>query len=388
MKLFELTIDDEFLDEVFAISLVEDPAIESNFVWFDKEKIQFEKIDNEKRLVVGPVLIPNKKILRIDAMGQPYEVFFKPETIEKLAQGYLKKGYQAKSTLEHEKKISGVTLVESWIKTSKLDKSNSYGLNLPVGSWVGMFKVDNDDRWKDYVKNGEVKGFSIEGLFSHDLVQAGKEDVLDNILNEEAEYLLNEIRRVVKEDKRYKDNKRIELESYSDYPQGVKNNAKKGIELNKKSGNKCATPVGKVRAQQLAKGEPISLSTIKRMHSYLSRAEAVYREKQNDSTACGNISYLLWGGLAALGWSKNKLRELGELEESEISIPNSSYPGESSGSYVGPELLVEGDARKILFPTEEMAEEYAKMIGCEGSHPHETKDQGTYYMPCKTHPTE
>jgi len=388
MKLFELTIDDEFLDEVFAISLVEDPAIESNFVWFDKEKVQFEKIDNEKRLVVGPVLIPNKKILRIDAMGQPYEVFFKPETIEKLAQGYLKKGYQAKSTLEHEKKISGVTLVESWIKTSKLDKSNSYGLNLPVGSWVGMFKVDNDDIWKDYVKNGEVKGFSIEGLFSHDLVQAGKEDVLDNILNEEAEYLLNEIRRTVKEDKRYKGGKRVEMESYSDYPQGVKNNAKKGIELNKKSGNKCATPVGKVRAQQLAKGEPISLSTIKRMHSYLSRAEAVYREKQNDSTACGNISYLLWGGLAALGWSKNKLRELGELEESEISIPNSSYPGESSGSYVGPELLVEGDARKILFPTEEMAEEYAKMIGCEGSHPHETKDQGTYYMPCKTHPTE
>ena len=388
MKLFELTIDDEFLDEVFAISLVEDPAIESNFVWFDKEKVQFEKIDNEKRLVVGPVLIPNKKILRIDAMGQPYEVFFKPETIEKLAQGYLKKGYQAKSTLEHEKKISGVTLVESWIKTSKLDKSNSYGLNLPVGSWVGMFKVDNDDIWKDYVKNGEVKGFSIEGLFSHDLVQAGKEDVLDNILNEEAEYLLNEIRRTVKEDKRYKGGKRVEMESYSDYPQGVKNNAKKGIELNKKSGNKCATPVGKVRAQQLAKGEPISLSTIKRMHSYLSRAEAVYREKQNDSTACGNISYLLWGGLAALGWSKNKLRELGELEESEISIPNSSYPGESSGSYVGPELLVEGDARKILFPTQDMAEEYAKMIGCEGSHPHETKDQGTYFMPCKTHPTE
>ena len=388
MKLFELTVSDEFLDEVFAISLVEDPAIESNFVWFDKEKVQFEKIDNEKRLVVGPVLIPNKKILRIDAMGQPYEVFFKPETIEKLAQGYLKKGYQAKSTLEHEKKISGVTLVESWIKTSKLDKSNSYGLNLPVGSWVGMFKVDNDDIWKDYVKNGEVKGFSIEGLFSHDLVQAGKEDVLDNILNEEAEYLLNEIRRTVKEDKRYKGGKRVEMESYSDYPQGVKNNAKKGIELNEKSGNKCATPVGKVRAQQLAKGEPISLSTIKRMHSYLSRAEAVYREKQNDSTACGNISYLLWGGLAALGWSKNKLRELGELEENEISIPNSSYPGESSGSYVGPELLVEGDARKILFPTQDMAEEYAKMIGCEGSHPHETKDQGTYYMPCKTHPTE
>ena len=374
MKLFELTIDDEFLDEVFAISLVEDPAIESNFVWFDKEKVQFEKIDNEKRLVVGPVLIPNKKILRIDGEGKPYEVFFKPETIEKLAQGYLKKGYQAKTTVEHEDKVSGVTLVESWIKTSKLDKSNSYGLNLPIGSWVGMFKVDNDDIWKDYVKNGEVKGFSIEGIFSHDLVKQSKQNILDNILNEEAEYLLNEVRRVVKEDKRYKDGYRVELESYNDYPQGVKNNAKKGIELNEKSGNKCATPVGKVRAQQLAQGRPISLETIKRMHSYLSRAEDVYRDKQNDSEACGNISYLLWGGLAALGWSKNKLRELGELEENEISIPNSSYPGESNEMISGSTNL--NDVRKIMFPTEEMAEEFAEMIGCEGSHPHETVDQG------------
>ena len=400
MKLFELTIDDEFLDEVFAISLVEDPAIESNFVWFDKEKVQFEKIDNEKRLVVGPVLIPNKKILRIDGEGKPYEVFFKPETIEKLAQGYLKKGYQAKTTVEHEDKVSGVTLVESWIKTSKLDKSNSYGLNLPIGSWVGMFKVDNDDIWKDYVKNGEVKGFSIEGIFSHDLVKQSKQNILDNILNEEAEYLLNEVRRVVKEDKRYKDGKRVELESYNDYPQGVKNNAKKGIELNEKSGNKCATPVGKVRAQQLAQGRPISLQTIKRMHSYLSRAEGQYRENEGDNKACSVVSYLLWGGLAALSWSRNKLRELGELEENQQpSIPNSSYPGQSSGmisgsvtddeDYLMPEdsaKVYSSDPRKILFPSQEMAEEFAKMLGCEGSHPHETVDQGTYYMPCKTHP--
>ena len=138
------------------------------------------------------------------------------------------------------------------------------------------------------------------------------------------------------------------------------------------------------------------------MYSYLSRAEAVYRQKQNDSKACGNISYLLWGGLAALGWSKNKLRELGELDENEIVIPNSSYPGESSTrvsssleevsdeDYVLPiEPKVYGeeevDVRKILFPTKEMAEEVAEMIGCKGSHAHET-DQGTYYMPCETHP--
>jgi hypothetical protein len=387
MKLFELTIDDEFLDEVFAISMVADPAIESNFVWFDKEKVQFQKIDNEKRLVVGPVLIPNKKIFRIDGEGNGYEVFFSPETIEKLAQGYLKKGYQAKTTVEHEDKVKDVTLVESWIKTSKLDKSNSYGLNLPVGTWVGMMKIDNDEVWEDYVKSGETKGFSIEGLFTHDLVRASKQGI-DGILEDEAEYLLNEIKAIIKKDKRYKSKKRVEMESYSDYPAGVKNNAKKGIELNEKINNKCATPVGKVRAQQLAQGKPISVETIKRMHSYLSRAEDIYRDKQNDSEACGNISYLLWGGLAGLGWSRNKLRELGQLQETEAqpSIPNSSYPGESSTKITG-SINLEEEGRRILFPTQEMAEDYARMIGCEGSHPHETVDQGTYYMPCKTHPT-
>lgn len=409
MKLFELTIDDDFLDEVFAISLVEEPAIESNFVWFDKEKVQFQKTDTEKRLVVGPVLIPNKKILRIDGEGKPYEVFFKPETIEKLAQGYLKKGYQGKSTLEHKKKVPGVTLVESWVKTSKLDKSNSYGLNLPIGTWVGMFKIDNEKLWSEFIKKGEVKGFSIEGLFTHDLVKASK-TTIEDILNQEAHYLLEEIRRVVKEDKRYKDGYRIELESYSDYPQTVRNNAAKGIELNEKSGNKCATPVGKVRAQQLAQGRPISEETIKRMYSFLSRAEGVYREKQNDSKACGNISYLLWGGLAALSWSRNKLRELGLLEESDISI-TSTYPGESnimvSGSYgvsgsisledigsleeaiqkveetIGLEKVGSYDGLP-LYRTEQEAIMVANEIGCKGAHQHEYGGE-MLFMPCEKH---
>jgi hypothetical protein len=175
MELFELKIDDELFDEVFAISLVSEPAIESNFVFFDKEKVQFAKIDTEKRIVAGPVLIPNKKILRVDGEGKPYEVFFSPQTVEKLAQNYLKRRYNNKSTLEHEEDINGVSLVESWIKTTKLDKSNGLGLNLPVGTWVGLFKIDNDEIWNEYVKNGSVKGFSIEGIFTHDLVKASRE---------------------------------------------------------------------------------------------------------------------------------------------------------------------------------------------------------------------
>jgi hypothetical protein len=103
-------------------------------------------------------------------------------------------------------------------------------------------------------------------------------------------------------------------DTYADYGDGVRNNARRGIELNERNGNKCATQTGKVRAQQLANGEGVSLQTIKRMHSYLSRAETYY-DNADSTSDCGYISYLLWGGKAALGWSRNKLRELGELNE-------------------------------------------------------------------------
>ena len=177
MKLYELKVEDENVDEVMCISLVENPAIESDFIYFDKEEIRFASISDEKRIVLGPILLPDKKILRVDAMGEPYEVFFTKETVAKLAQNYLMKGYQKEANLEHSnKKIKDVTLVESWVKESKLnDKSNMYGLNLPVGTWVGMFKINNDVVWNDYVKTGKVKGFSIEGAFEHQLVKASQE---------------------------------------------------------------------------------------------------------------------------------------------------------------------------------------------------------------------
>jgi hypothetical protein len=205
-----------------------------------------------------------------------------------------------------------------------------------------MFKITDDKIWKDYVKTGKVKGFSIEGLFSHKLVKASMEEVYEkdikDLSDEEAEIFLSTLKAIIKKDKRYGKGQRIEMESYSDYGSGISNNAKRGIELNEKNGNKCATPVGKVRAQQLAKGEPISIETIKRMYSYLSRAEAYYDE--SDMNACGTISYLLWGGKSALSWSRNKLRELGLLTETEAqpSIA-SSYPGEVASGSIAPALL-------------------------------------------------
>jgi len=343
MKLYELQIQDNE-DEIFAISLVENPAIESDFMYFGKETEMFAAVDNDKHMLIGAILIPDKKIIRVEADGTPYEVFFTKETVAKLAQNYLAKKYTDQATLEHDSKIKGVTLVESWVKDGQFDKSNNYGLNLPKGTWVGMFKITDDKIWKDYIKTGKVKGFSIEGLFSHKLVKASIEEIIDKEVMElsdvEANVILSHLKALIKKDKRYGKGQRIEMESYSDYGNGISNNAKKGIELNLKNNNKCATPVGKIRAQQLAKGEPISVETIKRMYSYLSRAEVYYDE--TDMNACGTISFLLWGGKAGLAYSRNKLKELGLIEaEANPSIPNSSYPGETpkKNKYIHPALI-------------------------------------------------
>ena len=101
----------------------------------------------------------------------------------------------------------------------------------------------------------------------------------------------------------------VKFKTWANYPDAVSNNAKRGIELNEKVNNKCATQVGKVRAQQLAKGEGVSFDTVKRMYSYLSRAEEYYDE--SDTKACGTISYLLWGGKAGLRWAAKVMKEEG-----------------------------------------------------------------------------
>lgn len=311
MDIIELIIDeDKELSGVEAISIVEHPAIEENFVALSHQKeYKFQTIDTEKRILVGPLLIPDKQIYRRDG-NKEYYVYFSKETIRKAMELYAQRGYQNNATYEHREDVNGLTLVESWILESKEnDKSNLYGMDLPVGTWLGSIKVNNPVIWEDYVKSGQVKGFSIEGYFMDKVNE--KEDVEQEIkaglelLKVKSALLKTIVRK--KKDNRLKTGERLEFESYTDYPDAVKNNAKRGIELNEKVNNKCATQVGKVRAQQLANGEPLSRETIKRMYSYLSRAEEFYDEK--DTEACGTISYLLWGGLAGKRWAESKLKE-------------------------------------------------------------------------------
>lgn len=313
MKLYELKIEDNE-DEVFAISLVESPAIESDFIFFDKEEVMFAATDKEQQMLIGPILLADKKILRVDGEGQPYHVYFTKETVKKIAQNYLMKKYTDKATLEHDMSIKGVHLVESWIKEGKLDKSNNYGLSVPEGTWMGMFKITDPMIWKDYVKTGKVKGFSIEGLFTHNLIHASKEDILSKDINDftevEAEMFLSTLKAIIKKDKRYGKGERIEMEAYSDYPQSVRDAARIAREQNEKVGNKCMTNIGRRRSADLEAGRPLSRETIARMVSYLSRAKDVYEQNKSDRTSCAYIAYKGWGGETALTWAENKLKQI------------------------------------------------------------------------------
>lgn len=320
MKFFELVLDEEkLLHGIDAISIVEHPAIEEDFITMSKDqKMEFKEVDQEKRILMGAAMIPDKPIYRRDG-EEEYYVFFTKDTIRRASELYLMNGKQGNATLEHQEKISGLSLVESWIiEDPDKDKSRAYGLEYPVGTWMVSMKVNNEDIWEEYVKEGKVKGFSIEGWFMQRESVIELSSQLSEIESAEGEhllelYLLGLIKGVVKNDKRYRSGKKLDMESYRDYPDSVSNNAKKGIELNEKQGNKCATQVGKIRAQQLAQKQPVSLDTIKRMYSYLSRAQEYYDE--GDKESCGYISYMLWGGLSAKRWAESKLKELDQFAE-------------------------------------------------------------------------
>lgn len=153
---------------VYAISLVEDPAIEEYFVQMSKDyEVKLAEIDKEKRLFMTPVLIPDQKILRIDDKGNAFNIVFPKETIQMAQQEFQKRGFQNESTLEHDinLKLEGVTFVESWIKEDEVhDKSVMKGFNQPIGTWFTIFRVD-DDEVMAKIEAGEIKGVSIDGAF-------------------------------------------------------------------------------------------------------------------------------------------------------------------------------------------------------------------------------
>ena len=152
---------------VFAISLVNAPATGEHYIAMAKQEkiVKFAKVDEEQRILMGLVLQPDQLIYRVDEDGNEFEMFFSAETIKDFSQNFFQSGFQLNSKLEHDEPIEGVTFVESWlVENPKVDKSAAFGLEYPKGSWLVSMKVDNDDIWNNYIKTGELKGFSIDGM--------------------------------------------------------------------------------------------------------------------------------------------------------------------------------------------------------------------------------
>ena len=181
MKIIEMVLNEENERQgVYAVSIVENPAIEEDWIALSKQKqiVELKTVDTEKRLLMGAVLVPKKQILRYDKEIGEFYIYFTKETIRKTSELFLKKNNQNNATYEHEINLEGMHVVESWIvENSKVDKSAIYGFDYPEGTWVISMKVDNDKVWEK-VKAGDVKGFSIEGYFTTSKSKLSKDEEL------------------------------------------------------------------------------------------------------------------------------------------------------------------------------------------------------------------
>ena len=296
LDIIELIIDEQVEDDgINAISLVESPAIEENFVALNKHKVEFKTINDEKRIIIGLALVPNKLIYRRKG-DYEYNIVFSKETVRKASELYLKRLNNNNTTLEHKVTTSGVSVIESWIvEDPEKDKSALYGLNAVEGAWVVTMKIDNDEVWQD-VKEGKYLGLSIEGMFS-DKEKVDNDDI-ENLSEQDADELIKDIIETLEAE---------ELKSYSDYPKAAKNNAKRALKWKKENGSSCGTSVGWTRASQLASGAALSRSTIARMASFK-------RHQQHKdvpySEGCGGLMWDAWGGSAGVNWAISKLKQI------------------------------------------------------------------------------
>lgn len=182
MKTFELVINEEQNDlGVYAISMVESPAIEIDFVALNNhEDVKLQSYNEDKMVVVGAALVPDKPIYRVSPSGEEYNIVFSKDTVRIASQIYMRDARGRNVTIEHAYPTGGVYLTESWIVEDKeKDKSNFYNLDVPVGTWMISMKVDNKDVWSD-VKKGRLLGFSIEGMFKQNELLS--RDICERIL--------------------------------------------------------------------------------------------------------------------------------------------------------------------------------------------------------------
>lgn len=197
LELYKVVYNPAESEGVYAISLVEDPAMEKFFIALSKEQEEVKlAVEGEKRLITGPVLIPNKKILRFDkGSNTEYNLVFGENEIRMFSQDFMKNDYQHNSTIGHDENaaIQKLTFVESWIvEDSNNDKANALGFkDLPVGTWMASAYVEDNDTW-DLIKSKKVRGFSIDSILN-----MKKVEMSITKKNKEKMNLLKELSRIV-----------------------------------------------------------------------------------------------------------------------------------------------------------------------------------------------
>jgi hypothetical protein len=178
---FKCLPDDE--SKLEAVALVDTPAIEMNWQAFSNNNYKFSAIE-EKRIISGPLMVADLPIYRRDSSGEYYGVFQK-EDIYNLRNKFFKQSLDKSVNIMHDsaQMVDGVYMIESFLIDSERGIFSPKGYNLTDGSWFGSYKVDNDDIWNDFIKTGEFKGFSVEGLFNTVKIEDKPLDLIEQIIS-------------------------------------------------------------------------------------------------------------------------------------------------------------------------------------------------------------
>lgn len=188
LPLYILDIDESAEDEtsVFAVGLVEHPAIERNWMAFAAVKEQFAVVDSEKRIVAGPLMVADQPIYRKDKAGREFYVSFPSKSIEKIVTKYARAKQALSFNINHndDAKVSGAFLMQHFIIDSSKGINTPEGFEkLPDGSWFGFVKVDDEEVWNNEIKSGNLKGFSVEGYFNDIKLLDAPQDVYEELKN-------------------------------------------------------------------------------------------------------------------------------------------------------------------------------------------------------------
>ncbi len=349
LPVFEISIDEAAHLGVDEVSFVADPAIQELWIAMANEEIKLST-DNDKQIVTGPALVPDRLIYRIHPKTkQEYYIKFSAEVIEQIVLRYFTQNKQINFNLEHNKKddVQGVIL-ESWIVSDPTyDKSALYGFkNVIPGTWMISVKVQDKEFWDSYVKTGSVRGFSVEGMFGQILSEAmskqglaiepnsgeSEDEFISRCISEEVNGGMDQDQAIAVCYSKWNENLTTQLsqfeltpeeaeflirevllaDSYTDYPDAAVNNARKALEWRDKYPNEIqgGSRVGWTRANQLANRRPITEETIARMASFArhrQNSEVDADKKDKPWTDAGYVAWLIWGGTSGIEWAQRKL---------------------------------------------------------------------------------